>query len=105
MSASDSTILTKDWVRDNWNHDTDRAPHLVMLVKVVHEWHIAFFPTLGAAIAGAVLYYLDASTLSVAGSIMSVWGIGYAAFFSKWWCTTVKGVSEQSSPTESQLEE
>lgn len=81
---------SKDWIRQNWDHENDTAGKWVLLTKLLHEWHIALPGTVAGVVVAVVFYYLGASDIEVASAFFGPFGLGYTLFFNQWWCSTIR---------------
>ncbi|WP_435143767.1 hypothetical protein [Halobaculum sp. P14] len=91
MSEDDVTLLSKEWIRENWDYENDNAPKSVQLVKMVHEWHIVIPGLLASAIVCSTFWYCGADDLTIALAFFACTGGGYRLFFPTWWCSTISG--------------
>lgn len=83
--------FTKAWVRENWDYDRNTAPKPVLLVKLVHEWHIAVPGIVAAVIVSLAYYSVGATDLEIVSAFFGTFGIAYGLFFTEWWCSVLSG--------------
>lgn len=89
MSQDDPQFGTKEWVRHHWDEEHDNAPKKVVLIKLLHEYHIAIPGLLIGLTSAAAFWYYGAEPLEIISALFGGIGGGYALFFNTWWCSTL----------------
>lgn len=89
MSEDKSERYTKEWIRDNWDHELDTAPREVQLAKVAHEYHIALPGLVGAFVVAFVQWLYAAPELRIIMAALGTFAGSYALFFPYLWCSTL----------------
>ena len=80
---------TKEWIRYHWDHELDSAPKDVLMIKLLHEYHIAIPGTVIAILAFALLNSAGLSTEVIAPTALTAFVTGYGIYFNKMWCSTL----------------
>lgn len=94
MSGDGPKRYSKEWIRENWDYDRDTASKDVMLVKLLHEWHIAIPGFLVGLFVCGLLWSYDVAELRIILTGLGLFGAGYRVFFPKWWCSTLSGAGD-----------
>jgi len=89
MSEDEPQFGTREWVRYHWDEEEDNASKKVILVKLIHEYHIAI-PGLVVGLASATAFwYFGAGPTEILSALFGGIGGGYALLYESWWCSTL----------------
>ncbi|MGB9934092.1 hypothetical protein [Haloarcula amylolytica] len=89
MSDDEPQRGTKAWVRYHWDEEHNTAPKQVLLIKLLHEYHIIIPGLVAGALSATAFWQAGASQLQILSALFTPIGGGYALFFQMWWCSTL----------------